>query len=191
MPEEGSAEHEMIDALTPEIMSGQAIAAMVSDTPNTTPPEWRWMVQTLRDTIETDGEALGMVLAGTDTQHLMIPTPQGPENPIKMLIMMRRGGSIGSINWVAVVSDTYTRTVDSMTGEYPSDGISASEAFKRGMPGAAEAVLALCVAPDGPGYNVHLPYHRTPEGIVWDEPEEFPPAMGGHLTRLMNAAVLA
>lgn len=170
------------------MMGGAAIGIMISAVPNQPPPEWEWMLENLRTMINDDGEALGMVLAATATETLMIPAPAGPHDPLRLLVAMVQSGRLGSICWVAVASDTYVRDGDMSIG---SDGLTPTEAFKRGLPGSKEAILATCLAPDGPGFDVQQTYVRTPEGIEWAEPHQFPHSNQGALVDLMHAVVEA
>lgn len=182
---------EDLEELTPGINKGDLIAAIVSEVDHLPPPEWQALLETMREIIESEGDSIGMVLAATNCQSLMIPAPCGPTDPIKMVYLMRKTGVMDSVNWVACVADTYVRTVDAIDGNGdPSDGISATEAFEAGMPDAREALLAICVAPDGPGFHMQQCYLRTPEGIVWEEPEPLT-NVGSGMVALMNEVVLA
>jgi hypothetical protein len=177
---------EELDALAPGISSGELLAAIVTPGDHTPPPTGEWVLQTLRTLVEAEGETIGMVLAATDHQALMIPAPQGPSDPIKMLYIMRKTGALDSINWVACGADTYVRTLAGM-----SDGLGATEAFKAGKEDASEALMAICVAPDGPGYDYEQRYLRTPGGIVWEEPERLENGLSYGLVQMMQEVVLA
>lgn len=180
---------EQLDELAPGINTGDLLAAIVTEADHLPPPEWKWVLETMRDIIEATGDSIGMVLAATDHESLMIPAPFGPTDPVKMLYAMRKTRVLDSVNWVACAADTYVRTAIDANG-FPTDGISPTEAFKAGMPDAWESLMAICVAPDGPGYNVQQRYLRTPEGIVWQEPEQAK-ASAGPLVGVMNEVVLA
>lgn len=182
-PEQGISD-EMAEA----ILQGSAMAMMVTEVEGATPPEWSWMLEQLRVLLDTDGEAMGMVMAATATKAVMIPTPNGPHNPLRFILMMRALDQLDSICWVAVASDTYVRVGNEADLE---DGLTPTEAFKQGLPGSREALLASCIAPDGPGYDVEQTYTRTDNGIVYDEPTIFPRANQGPLVDLMREVVMA
>lgn len=177
---------EMADALA----EGAALAVMVSEASGQVPPDWRWLLGSMRSMMDEDGDGLGIVMAATPTQALMVPAPNGPKDPLTLLLLMRAIGQIDSICWVAVAFDSYVRSAEDASGS-TDDGLSPTEAFEQGLPDAREALMAICVAPDGPGFDVQQTYTRTPEGIEWDEPDPNMKNQGGRLVDLMHEVVIA
>lgn len=165
------------------VAEGLAVAVMVSEQSGQAPPEWQWLLKSMRSMMDEDGDGLGIVMAATPTQALMVPAPNGPKDPLTLLLLMRAIGQIDSICWVAVAFDSYVRSAE-------DDGLSPTEAFEQGLPDAREALMAICVAPDGPGFDVQQTYTRTPEGIEWDEPESLK-SQSGRLVDLMHQVVIA
>ena len=109
-----------------------------------------------------------------------------PVDALHAILHVRLADIIPSVNWVTVCSDTYVFA----TGDPNAERGTATEAFKRGDPDATEALMALCVAPDGPGYNVQQTYVRTEDGVEWGEPSQ-PLVHLGEIPALMSELVLA
>ena len=134
------------------------------------PPEPGFFLDMMREMIDFSGEALGCITVGcgdegTGTLPLI---DVHPVDALHAILHVRLGGIIPSVNWVTLCCDTYEFETDDPDAQRGT----ATEAFKRGDPNATEALMAICVAPDGPGYNVSLPYVRTTDGVEWGEPRK-------------------
>jgi hypothetical protein len=151
------------------------------------PPPAEFFLSMMREMIDASGAALGCITVGcghegTGTLPLV---DVHPVDALHAIVHVRLAGVIPSVNWVTVCSDTYVFTTDDPTAERGT----ASEAFKRGDPDATEALMAICIAPDGPGYNIRQPYVRGEEGVEWGEPQQSDAQMGD-VPALMNELVL-
>jgi hypothetical protein len=152
------------------------------------PPPPGFFLDMMREMIDTSGEALGCITVGcgeggTGTLPLI---DVHPVEALHAILHVRLAGMIPSINWVTLCCDTYIFVTDNPDAKRGT----ATEAFKRGDPDAMEALMALCTAPDGPGYNVQQPYVRTEDGVEWSEPQEAITHMG-EVPALMQELVLA
>lgn len=180
----GDLPEEMAEA----ILHGDAVGVIATEIPNLRPPSSEWVLDTLRTMINDDGHCVGMVMAATATMGLMIPVMAGLVDPLLMLVAMRKQGMIDPVCWVTIGADTYVRLPEE---GWVDDGLTPTEAFEQGLPDAREAVLAWCLAPDGPGYDVEQVYRRTSDGVEWDEPTRFKERSEGRLMDLMEMVVTA
>jgi hypothetical protein len=153
------------------------------------PPDASFFLAMMREMIESSGEALGVICIGMGSESGMLPLLNvHPVEALHELVHLRLAGQIPSVDWVALALDTYAKVIDDpnvVRGE-------AQAAFEVGDPDAYEALAAICVAPDGPGYDVQQRYTRNGHAIEWGEPTQIE-AIGtdGDLPRLMQELVLA
>ena len=160
---------EIPEEIAAAILDSDTTAIIASDLQGAPPPKPDFILQNMRAALDTDGYVLNVILAATADLALMSPAPDDLTPSLGALMMLRVSEQIGPLAWIAVGMDIYIREGDA----WKVDGVSPAEAFKRGLPGSGEALVAMCVAPDGPGYYVEQRYTRTPEGpIVFAEPEE-------------------
>lgn len=152
------------------------------------PPPASFFLDMMKEMIEETGDAMGSMCLSTGTESGTLPlTDIHPVDALHAVLHGRMVGVIPKIHWVTVAFDSY---VIKGVGQQDVARGSASEAFKRGDADAYEALCAMCVAPDGPGYDVHQAYVRSDDGIEWHEPENVR-ASDGDIPSLMNQIVLA
>ena len=119
------------------------------------PPPPEFFLDMMRMMIDTSGSALGCITVGcghegTGTLPLI---DVHPVDALHAILHVRLADIIPSVNWIALCCDTY----EFETADPNAERGTATEAFKRGDPDATEALMAICVAPDGPGYNISSP----------------------------------
>lgn len=151
------------------------IAMMPYDGPPI-PPEFH--LDLLRDMLTETGGATASITFGTsDGMSGMFPLINvDPRTGLNLLLMTRKANVLGSITWVAIASDVDRTMVDTETGE-STEG---------------EALMVLCMAPDGPGYSKIQPYVRTADGFEWGEIEDHTATQSsGALYSLMQQLVVA
>lgn len=153
------------------------------------PPEASFFLGMMREMIESSGEALGVICVGFGPESGMLPLMDIPATEaLHELVHLRLAGMLPSVDWVTIAFDTYVSLTDNPSALRGT----AREAFKAGDPEAFEALAAMCVAPDGPGYDVQQRYTRTGDAIQWEEPVSVEAiATGGEIPRLMQELVLA
>lgn len=152
------------------------------------PPPPEFFLSMMREMIEFSGEAMGCISVGCGDEGTGTLPLMGvhPVEALHAVLHVRLADIIPSVNWVTMCCDTYvfqTEDVDAPRG-------TAREAFERGDPDATEALVAMCMAPDGPGYNVQQPYVKTEAGVEWGEPYQAITQMG-EVPSLMQELVLA
>lgn len=154
------------------------------------PPPASFFLNMMREMIEETGEAMGCITLGCGAETGTLPlTDVHPVDALYALLKVRLGGLIPKVNWITVSSDTFV--LKGVTEDDAQRG-SAGEAFLRGDPNASEALMAMCMAPDGPGYDVHQSYVRSDDGVEWGEPEDvFSDQSEGDIPSLMSQIVLA
>lgn len=150
------------------------------------PARAEFFLDMLKEMIETTGEATGCVTVGCGDYSGIVPINHSVQTVLTALLAARQFEAIPPVDWVTVAMDTYR--LKEVDGVEPEPG-AATEAFLRGDPNAEEAIVALCYAPDGPSYDVTVPYTRTPTGIEWREAEPHPHESGGAVIDLMHALV--
>ena len=157
---------------------------------NGPPPPASFFLEMMREMIDSTGEALGSVCLSTGTESGTLPlSNMHPVDALHAILHGRMVGVIPKIAWITVAVDTYV--LKDVKDPHVERG-SAGAAFKRGDPNATEALMACCVAPDGPGYDVQQSYVRHPHGIEWEQPEDITGNQtGGDIPSLMHQIVLA
>jgi len=160
----------------------------------TLPPPPDHLLSLLRQMIEETGSAMGAIQFGTTAETGMLPLGHlGPQEGLALVIAARLAGVIASVTWVALAADAYHQVAP--------EGVSIDEAtryrnlgdgFEAGDSSITEALMVLCVAPDGPGFNKVQPYVRVNDAIEWGEPFDLDhEEQYGEVHRLMNMLVLA
>jgi hypothetical protein len=153
------------------------------------PPPADFFLSLMREMIEADGDAMGCITIGCENDETgMLPLIDvHPTDALHAILHARMEGLLPKINWVTLAVDTYVFLTDD-----PVKGAgSARDAFQAGDPDAHEALVALCVAPDGPGYDVHQTYERDGALIEWGEPDAMQALFSsGDVPFLMNELVL-
>lgn len=119
-------------------------------------------------------EFMAVIMLGTEPPTIML-SPEHPSVMFAAIQHMIKSGDVRRPDWIAMVSDTYYfngREDD----EHPG---SLAKLFKAGDPRVSEALVATCVAPDGPSYMVCQTYERLHGGAFeWGEPFDMPNSVG-------------
>jgi len=155
------------------------------------PPPAEFYLSLMREMLDDDGQAMGAVTFGTANESGMLPLANfDAQEALAMLIAARVVGVIPKVAWVAATSDMWHRRfTDGTTPDDVRHG-TLEEMHNAGDTSVTEALMAMCVAPDGPGYDVLQPYTRTEDGIVWGEVENLSEAEHhGALNELMTLLV--
>lgn len=140
-----------------------------------TPPTPDALLEMMRDMLTEDPQQNAVIFFGADGQDAIMPCLD--HHPKQMLALLEAGARDGKIprpDWIAIVTDSYA--IAGREEEMPSPmrpGL-LGELFEAGDPRVREAILATCIAPDGPTYASQQKYTKTERGIEWDEPEDFP-----------------
>ena len=133
------------------------------------PPGADFFLGMMKVMIEETGDAIGVVCLGLGPESGMVPLLNiHPVDALHEVLHLRLADKIPSIDWVAIAFDTYVR----LTTDTDAARGDATKAFKAGDPNAYEALCAICVAPDGPGYDIQQRYVRSEDSIEWDEPKQ-------------------
>jgi len=111
-----------------------------------------------------------------------------PVEALHELVHLRLAGVVPSVDWVTLAFDTYVKITDSPDAERGEP----TRAFKAGEPDTYEALAAMCVAPDGPGYDFQQRYTRVGDAIEWEEPVPIQAVeSAGDIPLLMRELVMA
>lgn len=160
------------------------------------PPAGEFYLRLMREMLIETGRVSGCIAFGTTDGHSgMFPLVEvDPQTGLSLLIEMRRADIISKINWVTVAGDAYRRVFED--GEVDPDSIRHGDVELMKLAGdeqVEEALTAVCIAPDGPGFDLFQPYVRTEAGVEWSEVEYLPDEIkrSGEIPRLMNALVAA
>lgn len=153
------------------------------------PPEAEFFLGMMREMIESSGEALGVICIGLGPESGMLPLMgHHPVEALHELVHLRLAGLIPSVDWVTLAFDTFVKVSTDPNAERGD----AAKAFRAGDPDAYEALAALCVAPDGPGYDIQQRYTRDEDAVEWDDPVAIEAVgSGGDIPILMRELVLA
>lgn len=146
-----------------DAMTGEAIPLIMEHVYELRPPAPSFFLDMMREMIDHSGGATGCVMFGTaDNMAGMIPHRGDAIEALVGICALRSTDLFGKVVHVAIGADTYHEGVD--------------------------ALLAVCVAPDGPTYCTVQTYTRTDEGVVWGSIESLPldHATAGDLPRLMR-----
>jgi hypothetical protein len=153
------------------------------------PPPAEFFLVMMRDMIEATGGATGCIIVGSGDEAGMLPLLDiHPADALHAIVHLRLAREIEKVDWVALAMDTW----DFITDDATLGRGSAKAAFEEGNPDASEALKVICVAPDGPGYDVTQRYRREDGVVEWEEPEHtYSSVSGGDIPALMNELVLA
>lgn len=157
------------------------------------PPNAEFYLDLLRYMIERTGGATGCITFGTsDGSSGMFPLVNiDPQLGMSLLIAMRANGLIASVSWVTVASDTYRRVVDDDTDASRVQKGDMELMRMLGDTKVEDVLMVLCVAPDGPNFDLYQKYTKTETGIEWEDVRgsDVPPS--GALVELMQTLVAA
>jgi hypothetical protein len=134
-----------------------------------TPPSPDSLLAMMREAIVEDPEQNALIIVGTEGKSTLIPCIA--VTPAEALSLLP--GMFDSIDWVAIVSDTYRLVTHSDERPVLAPG-QLGEMFAAGDPRVKEAIMVFCLAPDGPSYSKQQTYTRTDGEIVWEEPVDYP-----------------
>lgn len=165
-------EYNLLQALSAALdVDGVPIVMIAYDGP---PPNPDFYLDLLRMMITETGSATGCITFGTaNGTSGMFPLMEiDPQTGLTLLIAMRKQNLIGSVSWVTVASDTYRRPYPLDTD--PDDVQKGDMELMRmlGDDTVEDVLMAVCVAPDGPGFDRLQRYRKTEAGIEWDEVED-------------------
>jgi hypothetical protein len=153
------------------------------------PPSAAFFLTMMREMIDSSGEAMGCICIGIGPESGMLPLMDvHPVEALHQLVHLRLAGIIPSVDWVTLAFDTYVK----ISADHDAERGDATAAFQAGDPDAYEALAAMCVAPDGPGYDMQQKYTRTEDGITWEEPVAIEAVeSAGDIPMLMRELVMA
>lgn len=155
------------------------------------PPPAEFFLTMMRVMVETSGDAMGCICIGAGDDAGMLPLVDiHPVDALHEVLHVRLAKGIPKVDWVTLSIDSYDLFLTDQNDERIAKG--AMAAFEAGDPDASEALKVICVAPDGPGYDVTQRYVRTGDAIEWEEPEATESIVSiGEMGLLMNELVLA
>jgi hypothetical protein len=137
------------------------------------PPTADELLAMMRKMLTDDPQQNAVIFLGTEEEDMVIPCI---EHPMQVLMMINEAvlrGALPHPHWIAVVSDTYALAVPEEEMPKMRPGL-LGELFEAGDPRVREAILATCLAPDGPTYTKQQTYTKTIDGIVWGEVIDLP-----------------
>lgn len=151
-----------------------------------TPPTPETLMGMMRDMLIKDPEQNAVIFFGSGDRDVIMPCTEHPTDMLALIEGSVHMGALPKPDWIAVVSDSYSLTVPEEEVPPMRAGL-LGEMFAAGDPRVREAILAACLAPDGPSYARRQTYTKTADGFDWDEPEDLPPeASGGAIANGMR-----
>lgn len=151
------------------------------------PPTAEELMATMQGMLIEDPEQNAMIFLGADDQDIVMPCTEHPTDMLAVLEQAIRNGILPSPHWIAILSDSYSIVVpegEEMPAMRP--GL-LGELFEAGDPRVKEAILAVCIAPDGPSYSKQQSYTKAAGTFVWDEIRDMPTKdMGGAIANGMR-----
>ena len=133
------------------------------------------------------GQFSGLFLVGMPDGNAVIPCFETPQATAAMIGLQVMAGKMAHPNWIIFLADTYHFV--SSRPVMPAE--SRQSLFEAGDPEVSEAVVAICVSPDGPSYEAIQLYTRDGDEVEWGDivTTTTVAEMGGRVYDLMVAVM--